>query len=162
MAKAKSTRPRKTAAPVEPPKPETLLEKLNRTAREATGFVQSTATSIADAAKDKALSIIDGWVEIVPRLGSLGLELQSFGLSMGLNPSLRLELFGSAGAMTVDRIDAILAENSDNSYIKLIFQAVRATALLHGRAGAGVVEPLIVIVVVQLSPEITVYIGKPI
>lgn len=165
MAKAKSTSPRKKPVPVlpEPEKtPETLFEKINRTAREATGMAQKAATNLGDAAKEKAMSIIDGWVEILPRLESLGLQNQSFGLSMGLNPSLRLELFGSVGAMTIERIDQILAENSDNYYIKLIFQAVRATIALHERAGAMPIEPLIVQVSVKLSPEITVFVGKPI
>lgn len=81
---------------------------------------------------------------------------------MGLNPSLRLELFGAAGTMTTERIDQILVENSDNSYLKLIFQAIRATVALHGRSGAAPIEPLIVQVAVKLSPEITVFIGRPI
>ncbi len=181
MAKSKNTKPSKkaaivsallndrpalpsdpTALPNDRPTTESLFEMINRTAREATGMAQKAATTFTDAAKDKALSIIDGWVEILPRLETLGLENHSFGLSMGLNPSLRLELFGSAGAMTVERIDEILAENGDNNYIKLIFQAIRATVGMHNRAQANPIEPLIVQISVKLSPEITVFIGKPI
>ena len=165
MAKAKSVKPKKKIDPVQPDPaktPESIFEKLNRTAREATEIAQKTASNLTGAAKDKAMSILDGWVETLPRLESLGLECHSFGLSMGLNPSLRLELFGSVDAMTIERIDQILAENGDNNYIKLIFQAIRATVGLHSRAHANPVEPLIVQISVKLSPEVTVFIGKPI
>ena len=138
-----------------------MFEKLKTAASEATEKIRSAASELGDAAREKALSVIDGWVEILPRIELLGLEIRSFGLTVGLNPCLEVELEGSAGAMTTDRIDEILAENADSSYIKWIFQAVRTTTGLHNRANASAIEPLLVKIRVKLSPEITVFIGRP-
>ena len=38
--------------------------------------------------RDKVLSIIEEWVELLPKLMALGFEMTSFGISMSLNPRM--------------------------------------------------------------------------
>jgi hypothetical protein len=80
---------------------------------------------------------------------------------LGLSPSLEVELTGSVGACTTERLDEILSEKDQNSTVKWIFQAIRTTVVLHSKANASHIEPLIVKIRVRLSPEIQVFVGRP-
>ncbi len=122
---------------------------------------KKAATDFSDAAREKGMAMIESWVEILPTVEKQGLEITSFGLTLGLSPSLEVELQGSVGACTTERLDEILSENDQNSTVKWIFQAIRTTVQMHARANASPIEPLIVKIRVRLSPEIQVFVGKP-
>jgi len=126
-----------------------------------TESVRDSAIQLGDAAKAKGIDVLEGWVAILPALNTYGLHTTSFGLAMSLNPRLDVELRGEAALFTPEYLAELIENNKENTYLKVIFNAVKTTLSLHSGAQTHPIEPLLVKIQVKLSPEIQVYLGSP-
>lgn len=139
-----------------------MLDKIQRALQEATEAIKTQATNIGDSAKEKTYRLIEEWLKIFPKLEIYGLTITSFSLGVALSPSLEVELKGDHEKFSVERIDEILDENKGSAAMYSVFNTIKMTYNLHRQTYANLEEPLIVKIRIRLSPEIKVYIGKPI
>lgn len=138
-----------------------MLKNLFSTLQEAGAIVMDKAGEINDAAKEKIMSTIDEWVEILPKIQALGFDMTSFGVSMSLSPVLMTELKGKSADFTPERLTELMTEYKDVKSIKLFLNVIKTTLALHQKTKAPQNEILIVKIEVKLSPEIKVFLGKP-
>ncbi|MBK7808084.1 MAG: hypothetical protein KA270_03085 [Saprospiraceae bacterium] len=149
-----------------------MLKNILKTLQETGDIVVEKASELNDAAKekfqeakeqtrDKVLSIIEEWVELLPKLMALGFEMTSFGISMSLSPCMLAELKGKTDDFSEERIKELLEIHKEDKSLKLFLNVIKTTFVLHKKTNAGMKDDLIVRVEVKLSPEIKVFIGQP-
>ncbi|MCB0595643.1 MAG: hypothetical protein KDD28_16230, partial [Phaeodactylibacter sp.] len=90
------------------------------------------------------------------------LEITSLSLSVALSPALEVELVGKHEKFSRERLDEIVYEVRKSPALTSVFTTVRTTYNLHRRTYANLSDPLVVKIRIRLSPEIKVYIGKPV
>lgn len=149
-----------------------MLKNILKTLQVTGDIVVEKASELNDAAKekfqeakeqtrDKVLSIIEEWVELLPKLMALGFEMTSFGISMSLSPCMLAELKGKTDDFSEERIKELLETHKEDKSLKLFLNVIKTTFVLHKKTNAGMKDDLIVRVEVKLSPEIKVFIGQP-
>jgi hypothetical protein len=137
------------------------LNALFETARLTGAALKEKATTAGQAAADAVIAAIEKWLEEFPKLESYGLQIRTFGFTMGLSPSLEVEMVGNHADFTPTRIATILQENKAGSLTGMIFSAVKTTYKLHAKIAQMPDDPLIIRIKLALSPEIAVFIGRP-
>ncbi len=138
-----------------------MLDKLKRSIQQAGDIIKEQAFRLGDSAKEKGYHLIEEWIGILPILESYGLEMDSFGTSISINPALEVELKGDHKDFTYDKLQKILDENKANTPLAMVIKTIRTTYKFHESTNCVMDEPLIVKIKVRLSPEISVFIGKP-
>ncbi len=139
-----------------------MLEKIQKALHEATETIKMQASSFGDSAKEKTYRLIEEWLKIFPKLEIYGLEMTSFSLGVAISPSLEVEMKGDHDKFPTERLEQILQENKGSAAMFSVFNTIKMAYSLHRRTYANLEEPLIVKIRIRLSPEIKVYIGKPI
>jgi len=138
------------------------MDKIRAAINEASAFLKEQAGTLGDSAKERSYQLIEEWLQIFPRLEIYGLEITSFSLSFAISPALEVELKGDHEKFPTERLNKIIEENPNSTALRSVFSAIRSTYSMHRRIYASLEDPLIVKIRVRLSPEIKVYIGKPI
>lgn len=141
-----------------------MKEKINallETAQQAGNLLKEKAANAGQAAVDSTVQAIEKWLEEFPRIESYGLQVSNFAFVMGLSPALEVELSGSHAVFSAEKIAAILEENKPNSLTAMIFGAIKTAYRLHDKIASTREEPLIVKIRLSLSPEISVFVGRP-
>lgn len=138
-----------------------MLKDILKGLQDASDTVRDKASVINDVAKEKIMSVINEWVEILPKIMALGFEMTSFGISMSISPCMLAELKGKTSDFTEEKIKMLNELFHNEKSIKLFLNVVKTTMVLHKRTNATMKEDLIVRIEVKLSPEIKVFIGKP-
>ena len=87
-----------------------MLKNILKSLQDAGDLVMDKASEINDAAKDKVMSVIDEWVEILPKLMTLGFEMTSFGISMSISPCMLAELKGNTADFSEEKIKNLLPQ----------------------------------------------------
>lgn len=139
-----------------------MIDKIKKTIQEASEIIKDQASNLGENAKEKSFKLIEEWLTVFPKLEIYGLEITSFALGIGLNPSLEVELIGDHKSFTKERIKKILDENVSSPALSSVFNTINTTYHLHRRIYATLKNPLIVKIKIRLSPEIKVFIGEPI
>lgn len=139
-----------------------MLDKIQKALQDVTDTIKTQAGSIGDSAKEKTYRLIEEWLKIFPKLEIYGLQITSFSLGVALSPSLEVELKGDHENFPTARIDEILDENKGSAAMYSVFNTIKMAYNLHRQTYANLEDPLIVKIRIRLSPEIKVYIGKPI
>jgi len=137
------------------------LNALFETAKQTGEFLKEKAGTAGQAAADSIVSAIEKWLEEFPKIESYGLEIRTFGFTMGLSPALEVEMVGNHATFTPEHLAKILSENKSGSLTGMIFSAVKTTYKLHGKIAKTPDDPLIIRIKLALSPEIAVFIGRP-
>ncbi len=123
--------------------------------------LREQAGQVGEMVKDKGYRLLEGWVLAIPKLEAYGLKTTFFSAGFSVNPTLELEFQTTAAAFPMGRIDAVLAENKDQTPVHLVFTSIKAAMLLKDRSRTIPLDPLVVRVRVKLSPEIKVSFGVP-
>ncbi|MEQ8706135.1 MAG: hypothetical protein RIC19_19545 [Phaeodactylibacter sp.] len=138
-----------------------MIDKVKQAINEASEALREQAAQFGEGAKEKSFQLIEEWLTVFPKLEIYGLQIQSFALSVALSPALEVELVGQHKDFRPERLDKIIQENRKNAALVSVFTAIRTTYNLHRRTLANLNDPLVVKIRVRLSPEIKVYLGKP-
>ncbi len=138
-----------------------MLDQIKKALQEATDLLRSQASSIGSGAKEKTYQVIEDWLKIFPKLEIYGLEINSFALSVALSPALEVELVGRHQDFSMERLQEIINENSKSPGILSVFNTIKTTYTLHRKVYATLKDPLVVKIKIRLSPEIKVFISKP-
>jgi hypothetical protein len=139
-----------------------MIDKIKRAFLEAGDVLREQASQFGEGAKEKSYELIEEWLTVFPKLEIYGLEITSFALGVGLNPSLEVEFKGKHEDFSKERLREILAENKGKAAITSVFTTIRTAYNMHRRIYASLKDPLIVKIKIKLSPEIKVFIGEPI
>ncbi len=138
-----------------------MIDKIQKAFYEATETIRIQASALGEGAKEKTYKLIEEWLKVFPKLEIYGLEITSFAMSVALSPALEVELKGQHEQFSQERLTKILAENKNNTAVYSVFNTIKMTYGLHRKTYGNLNDPLIVKVKIRLSPEIKVYIGRP-
>lgn len=138
-----------------------MIDLLKKAIQDATDTIKEQTSNLGEGAKEKTYELIEDWLQIFPKLEIYGLEVHSFALGIALSPSLEVDLMGSHGQFTRERIQQILDENTRSSAITMVFTAIKTAYAFHRRTCASQREPLIVKIKVKIAPEVKVFINAP-
>lgn len=139
-----------------------MIDKFKQAINEATENLRAQAAQFGEGAKEKSYQLIEEWLQVFPKLEIYGLEITSFSLSVALSPALEVELVGKHEDFQPERLDEIIGETRKNAALASVFNTIRTAYNLHRRTYANLNDPLVVKIRVRLSPEIKVYLGKPV
>lgn len=120
------------------------------------------AGTVGESTREKTNEIIEDWLKIFPQLEIYGLAINSFSLSVALSPSLEAELVGKHEDWSFERLDELLQKHRGQTAITMVLTTIRTAYRLHQKTLATRRDPLIVKIVVKISPEVRVVIGDPI
>ncbi|MEL6865966.1 MAG: hypothetical protein AAFP19_16185 [Bacteroidota bacterium] len=138
-----------------------MINKLKKTIQQAGETIREQASSIGESALDRTYDLFEKWAEIFPRLEAYGLEIQSFGISAALSPSMEVVLTGPSADFTIDRVNEILEECKDSTILSSVFRTIKTTRDIHEKAKAPLFEDMHVKITVKIPPEIKVILGEP-
>lgn len=116
---------------------------------------------VKENTKEKAIKLMEDWVEIIPKIREMGFELTSFGTAMSFSPSLIAEFKANPMDFTDDRLQPYIEQYKDDRSIFLFLTVVRTAMQLHMKTQAPMPDTILVRMEIKFSPEIKVYIGKP-
>lgn len=89
------------------------------------------------------------------------MQVTNFAFVMGLSPALEVELSSSHVNFPPEKLAEILAAHKSGSLTGMVFSAIKTAYRLHAKIAQTLEEPLIVKIRLSLSPEISVFVGKP-
>ena len=139
-----------------------MLDKLKKTISDAGDAIKEQAVTVSDAIKEKTFLLIEDWLTIFPNLESHGLKIMSFGLSVGISPSLNVELQGKANIFTTEILENLILENKGNQPLTTVFKAIKMTYEWHKKTGTkGRFDIILLQLSVKITPEVKVYLGTP-
>lgn len=124
--------------------------------------VNDLAGSVGEGAKERTLEMIEDWLEIFPQLAEYGLEITSFSMGLAISPSLNVELLGSHENWSDEAIVRRLAEHKGETAITMVLSTIRTAYRLQRQTKAPLRDPLILKIIVKISPEVRVVLGAPI
>ncbi|MFN4144285.1 MAG: hypothetical protein ACK4GN_00560 [Runella sp.] len=137
-------------------------DNLKEQANQLSAAVKEQANLLGDSVKEKAYSMIEDWLAIFPKLESYGLNITSFGLKMGLNPTLEVELQGNSKGFTPEKVTLMLQENKGNNALTMVFKAIKTAYDWHAKTGSHChFKSIFLKVSVCITPEVMVYLGEP-
>ena len=139
-----------------------MIDKIKQTLQEATEMLREQATSFGEGAKEKSYQVIEEWLQVFPKLEVYGLKISSFALSVAISPALEVEMIGRHEDFRQERLQRIIQENKRQPAILSVMNTIKTTYNLHRKTYANLEDPLILKIRIRLSPEIKVYLGKPI
>lgn len=138
-----------------------MLKSIIKTLQDTGDLVKEKAGELNENAKEKIMSGIEDWIEILPKIKALGFETTAFGISMSISPCLNVELKGKTADFTEEKIREYLEMFKAEKSLKLFLNVLKTTIVLHKKSKAELKEDIFVRIDVKLSPEIKVYIGQP-
>lgn len=138
-----------------------MIDKIKQTLQEATEMLREQAASFGEGAKEKSYKVIEEWLQVFPKLEVYGLKITSFSLSVAISPALEVEMVGKHEDFRQERLQRIIQENRGSPAILSVMNTIKTSYNLHRKTYANLEDPLILKIRIRLSPEIRVYLGKP-
>ncbi len=137
------------------------LSTLFESVQNAGNVLKEKTAGMSQAALEHTVSAIEKWLEEFPKIEAYGLQVTNFAFVMGLSPALEVELSGSHVSFPPEKLAEILAAHKSGSLTGMVFGAIKTAYRLHAKIAQTLEEPLIVKIRLSLSPEISVFVGKP-
>jgi len=137
------------------------LSAIFESAQQAGNILKEKTAGLSQAALDHTIAAIEKWLEEFPKIEAYDLKVANFGFVMGLSPALELEMRGSHTSFPPEKLAEILAAHKSSSLTWMVFSAIKTAYRLHGKIAQTLEEPLIVRIRLSISPEISVFVGRP-
>ena len=128
----------------------------------ARNALSGLASTVGEGTRDKTNKIIEDWLQIFPTLEGYGLQITSFSMTLALNPALNVEMLGSHENWTEEHIKHRMAAHKGEAALMTVFTAIRTAYRLQRQTKAPLRDPLILKVIVRLTPEVRVVLGQPV
>ncbi|MEM1327383.1 MAG: hypothetical protein AAGI23_15575 [Bacteroidota bacterium] len=138
-----------------------MIDQFKQMMQDASDVVRQQVQNVGNNAKEKAYDLIEEWLKILPILEAERLDMNSFSLSVAINPALEVELVGKNEDFTIERLDRLRQKYKGKLPLQAVFSTIRTTYIMHSKINAPLKNPLIVKIKVRLTPEINVFIGEP-
>ena len=136
----------------------TMLDDLLDGARKA---VSGLASSVGEGTRERTNKLIEDWLDIFPVLEGYGLDITSFAMTLAISPSLNVELLGRHADWTEETISRLMTIHKGEVALMTVFTGIRTAYRLQRRTKAKLRDPLILKVVVRITPEVSVVLGRP-
>ncbi|NJB85770.1 hypothetical protein GGR26_001515 [Lewinella marina] len=136
-----------------------MLDDILSNARNA---ISGLATSVGEGTREKTAKLLEDWLQIFPILSGYGLEITSFSMTLGLSPALNVELLGKHGDWTEESIQERMTAHRGDTALTTVFTAIRTAYRLQRQTKAPLRDPLILKIIVRITPEVRVVLGQPI
>lgn len=136
-----------------------MLDDLLDSARRA---VSGLADSVGEGARGKTNQIIEDWLHIFPQLAEYGLAITSFSMGLAISPSLNVELLGSHADWEEAAIQQRLAAHKGETAITMVLTTIRTAYRLQKQTKAELRDPLILKIIIKITPEVRVVLGQPV
>ncbi|MEO1518605.1 MAG: hypothetical protein AAFV95_26565 [Bacteroidota bacterium] len=138
-----------------------MIEKVKKTLLQATEAIRDQANSLGGSAMERTYKVFDQWAEILPVLQEVGLEMQSFGISLTLNPSMEVAMTGQTDDFLPERLQQLMEEHKSSTILTSVFRTMKTTHDIHEKAGGKKMDQLHLKLLVTVPPEIKVVYGEP-
>jgi hypothetical protein len=115
-----------------------------------------------EGAREKSLKVIEDWLQIFPQLQEYGLEVTSFSMGLAISPSINVELVGKHEDWTDEAIAERIKNHKGETAITMVFTTIRTAYRLQRQTKAPLRDPLILKIIVRISPEVRVVLGEPV
>src|SRR5690606_11705594 len=99
--------------------------QIQKALSQVTATLKETLTDIGDAAKDKTIALIEGWLEVFPILESMGLHITNFGITLGISPAMEVELSGPPGLFDEGRLETLREQYQSDSRVSIVLRAIK-------------------------------------
>ncbi|THH41086.1 hypothetical protein [Neolewinella litorea] len=136
-----------------------MLDDILTGARNA---ISGLASTVGEGTREKTAKLLEDWLQIFPVLESYGLEITSFSMTLGLNPALNVELLGKHDDWTEEILQERFAAHRGDTALTTVFTAIRTAYRLQKQTRARLRDPLILKIIVRITPEVRVVLGQPI
>ncbi|WP_238752033.1 hypothetical protein [Neolewinella maritima] len=136
-----------------------MLDDILDGARKA---VAGLASTVGEGTRERTNKLIEDWLDIFPTLAGYGLEITSFSMALALSPSLNVELLGQHSDWSEEALQERMAAHKGETALTMVFTAIRTAYRLQRQTKASLRDPLILKVVVRITPEVRVVLGQPI
>lgn len=124
--------------------------------------VAGLASTVGEGTRDKTNKLIEDWLEIFPTLETYGLRMTSFGMALAISPSLNVELVGRHEDWNEEALRERMALHKGETALTMVFTAIRTAYRLQRQTKAPLQDPLILKVIVRITPEVRVVLGEPV
>ncbi|MBB4077480.1 hypothetical protein GGR28_000081 [Lewinella aquimaris] len=136
-----------------------MLDDILDGARKA---VAGLASTVGEGTREKTNKMIEDWLQIFPTLATYGLDITSFSMTLALSPSLNVELLGSHEQWNEEIIRERMAAHRGETAITMVFTAIRTAYRLQRQTKATLRDPLILKIIIRITPEVKVVLGQPV
>ena len=136
-----------------------MLDDILEGARKA---MSGLASTVGEGTREKTNKLIQDWLEIFPILEGYGLRITSFSMTLAISPSLNVELVGAHENWTEEAIKERLKAHKGETALVTVFTAIRTAYRLQKQTKAELQDPLILKVIVRITPEVRVVLGQPV
>lgn len=124
--------------------------------------ISGLASTVGEGTREKTSKVIEDWLQIFPILEGYGLRITSFSMTLAINPSLNVELVGAHTNWTEELIAQRMKDHKGETALITVFTAIRTAYRLQRQTKAQLQDPLILKIIVRLTPEVRVVLGQPV
>ncbi len=128
----------------------------------ARNALSGLASTVGEGTREKTGKLIEDWLQIFPILEGYGLEITSFSMTLAISPALNVELLGKHSDWTEEILKERMAAHRGEAALCTVFTAIRTAYRLQRQTRARLRDPLILKVIVRITPEVRVVLGQPI
>lgn len=138
-----------------------MKDEIQKAISQLSATVKETLTDLGDSAKEKAGAIIESWLDVFPELEKMGLQINSFGVTLAISPSLEVELSGPAGLFDQGKLDEYRQQYEKSMQISMVLRAIKTTKKMYHKLGKKETDEIYLKIKVKVPPEVGVFFGRP-
>jgi hypothetical protein len=139
-----------------------MLDKITSHYQSASSNVFEKLNFIGNYAREKVYNLIESWLVTFPILEENDLNVKSFGVNLGLSPSLEVELEGDPNVLTEENLALIIEKVKSNKPATSVFKSILTAIKWHKKMGVSMpFDKILVKLNVKITPEVKVFLGTP-
>ena len=141
----------------------TLIRRVNNQIVTAFEKLYEQVFVVGRLTRDKIEGLIYSWVNVFPELESHHLRVSSYGVNVGMTPSLDVELIGDPAIINEQSLPGIISDLGGNRPAVTVFRAIQKSIQWHRKMSIQTpYDRIYVKLLVSATPEIKVYLGTPV
>lgn len=136
------------------------VQSVKDKAQGVAGQLQEQATEIAAAAQEQFNSVLDEYQKVLPVAESLGMNISSFEVHMGVLPEIRTSLVGLLEKINNETVQKLIADNQSNKLLVLILNSLLITKELQQRLNISNLKGIVVDIKLGVPPNVSVHLAS--
>ncbi len=139
-----------------------MLNKINNGIVHVYEIVYGQINIFKSIAQNRIHNLIHSWLSIFPLLESNHLKVDSFGVNVGFNPSLEVEMYADPNLINEHTLPDILLKVNHSKPATTVFKSIqRAITWHHNMSVSAPYDKIYVKLLVKITPEVKVFLGTP-
>jgi hypothetical protein len=132
------------------------LQSAKDKADEVASQLKEQATELSAAAQEQFEAVLDEYKKVLPIAESLGLEVGSFEVEMGILPQIKTSLVGSVERINNEAVQTLIDQHQNNKLLVLIFKALLMTKDMQKRLNITNLKGIVVDIRLGVPPKVSV------